>query len=215
MAKSKKVEKNETKSLHDFILLDRSGSMSTKWAEALSSINVYVSELSKKPETKETKVTVAVFDSQAGLQFDVVRSGVLVSDFAPISDKDATPRGMTPLYDAIVRTVALAEQGNPDNCCILIMTDGEENSSRETTQEIAKAALDRARGKKWQVIFLGADFDNMKQAASLGNDAGHTHSYNAMHSVGTMSVTATMRSRYAKGLADMTFTDEDRAKTKQ
>jgi hypothetical protein len=75
---------------------------------------------------------------------------------------------MTPLLDAIVRTIALAEADNPDKAVIVIMTDGHENASREVTRDGVKVALDRVRARGWEVVFLGANFDNISDASSVG-----------------------------------------------
>ena len=193
--------------LHDFILLDRSGSMVNKWIEALTSINVYVQELAKKEETKGTKITIAVFDSQG---FDVVRNGVSVLECNPITDNEAYPRGMTPLYDSVVKLVALAEKKNPTNSCIVVMTDGLENASREASKETAKISLDRCRAKTWQVIFLGADFNNMQQGLDLGNMAGQTMSVNSVNLNQTMRGTASMRTKYAASGQSMSYSSKDK-----
>lgn len=70
---------------------------------------------------------------------------------------------MTPLNDAVGRIVARANAGNYDKVAIIIMTDGGENHSRELTVEGAKKLLDDCRAKGWQVIFLGASYDNVKR----------------------------------------------------
>ncbi len=87
-----------------------------------------------------------------------------------VTDKDATPRGMTPLLDALGRIVALAETDKPDRAVIVVMTDGMENASREVTRAGAKAALDRVQKRGWDVVFLGANFDNISDAESVGVD---------------------------------------------
>lgn len=199
----------------DFILLDRSGSMNRKWTEALNSINVYVEELAKKPETKDNLITVAAFDKHTGnFCFDVLRRSVPVADFKPLTDNDSTPRGWTPLFDGVIQLVALADESKPDNCAILIMTDGEENASKEATRATADAALKRCRDKGWQVIFLGAEFkDVMQQAASMSNAV--SQSMNMMggtYSAFTASM-ATKRGLYASGaLKDISFTEEEKEK---
>src|SRR4051812_39328646 len=95
---------------HDFILLDRSGSMAGLWSEALSSINSYVKKLAD--DKIDTGVTLATFDGEGGLTFDVIRDRIIPSTWKPVSDADATPRGMTPLNDATGKIVALANAGN-------------------------------------------------------------------------------------------------------
>lgn len=198
---------------HDFILLDRSGSMESLWKEALGSINAYVKKLSD--EKVDTGVTLAVFDSQIGnLDFQVIRDRITPATWNPVSDADAIPRGTTPLNDATGRLVALAEAGNYDKVAIIIMTDGHENSSRELSVNQAKALLDKCRAKNWQVIFLGANFDNAHQAASYGNAVHATVEVSAVNLSATMLHTAAMRGAYGATGKTMAFTPEDKRKAK-
>jgi hypothetical protein len=159
--------------MHSYILLDRTGSMEEIWSEALGSVNTFAKEMAEPEGGREiaSKITVAVFDAQDGLQFDVVRKGVEVNRWRNVSNEDAAPRGMTPLYDAIGRIVTLAEFDKPEKAVIVIMTDGKENASRELTNAGAKAALDRARKHGWEVVFLGAEFANFDDAEAVGQSA--------------------------------------------
>jgi hypothetical protein len=156
--------------MHAYLLLDRSGSMQSLWIEALSSVNAYARELASKTDgdAVDSHVTLAVFDGQEGLQFDLLRNKVPALHWENVTDREAAPRGMTPLLDALGRIVALAEADNPDKAVIVVMTDGQENASREMTREGARAALDRVKNKGWDVVFLGANFDNISDAASVG-----------------------------------------------
>jgi hypothetical protein len=199
---------------HDFILLDRSGSMISLWAEALSSVNAYVKKLAD--DKVDTGVTLATFDTDnGGIAFNVIRDRIIPSTWHPVTDADATPRGMTPLSDATGKIVNLAEAGNYDKVAIIIMTDGHENASRELTVEQAKAALDRCRAKNWQVVFLGANFDNAKQAASYGTAAGQTIQTSAKNFGATMRSMAASRTAYAATGAAMSFSDEEKQKLRQ
>jgi hypothetical protein len=198
---------------HDFILLDRSGSMASLWTEALSSINAYVKKLAD--DGVDTGVTLATFDSESsGVTFDIIRDRITPATWKPVSNDDATPRGMTPLNDATGKIVALANAGNYDKVAIIIMTDGHENSSRELTVAQAKKLLDDCRAKNWQVIFLGANFDNAQQSMAYGNAAGATIQSAAANLVGTMAATASMRTAYATAGTAMNYTDEQKRKAK-
>lgn len=200
------------RTLGDYILLDRSGSMASRWAETLSALNAYVTDLAGKPETRDSKVTLATFDTQrGGLAFDVIRKGVPTTSYKPVHDNEATPRGFTPLYDAIGRIVTLAEEDAPTNAVIVVITDGDENNSRELDKSAAKAALDRCRAKGWQVIFLGADFDAMKQSASVGTQSDQTLTMKKGHYRAAAFGLAESRALYASGAnASMSFSADDR-----
>ena len=120
-------------SIHSYILLDRTGSMSDIWDEALGSVNAYAASVGEADEGEiedadiETTVTLAVFDYQESLQFDVLRKDVTSENWTDVTNDEANPRGMTPLFDAIGRMVSLAEADKPEKAVIVIMTDGHEN----------------------------------------------------------------------------------------
>jgi hypothetical protein len=200
-----------------YILLDRSGSMQSLWVEALSSVNAFAKELANRQDglTVDSHVTLAVFDSQESLQFDVLRKKQPALHWENVTDKDATPRGMTPLLDAMVRLIALAETDNPDKAIIVVMTDGQENASREATREGVKAALDRVKAKGWETVFLGANFDNIGDASSVGVGAGNQMAM----AEGTMDMSMkrlAQKSRmYAAQTVPVRFDEEDRAVAKE
>jgi hypothetical protein len=203
-----------------YILLDRSGSMQSLWVEALSSVNAFAKELANKTDgpAVDSHVTLAVFDSQESLQFDVLRKKQPALHWETVTDKDATPRGMTPLLDAMVRIIALAEADKPDKAVIVVMTDGQENASREVTRDGVKAALDRVKAKGWEVVFLGANFDNIADASSVGVRGGQQMAM----SVGTMGASMERLAKKSRaygaadpGAAPIVFDEEDRAVAKE
>lgn len=197
---------------HDFILLDRSGSMKTLWEEALGSVNTYVKKLAE--DKVDTGVTLAIFDSPQGqsdaMDFTIVRERIIPSTWHEVSSTEVEPRGFTPLNDATCRIVNLAKAGNYDKVAIIIMTDGAENASKEFTVTQAKLLLDQCRARGWQVIFLGANFDNTMQAGSYNNNINATMAM----STGTMSAhthaVASKRSTYGATGQSMTFTDDEK-----
>lgn len=197
---------------HDFILLDRSSSMATMWGEAVASVNAYVRKLAE--DKVDTGVTLAVFDSShsGSLDFSVLRDRIIPSTWKDIAGEEAPPRGSTPLNDATGRIVALANGGGYDKVAIIIMTDGQENSSKELTVMQAKALLDECRAKNWQVIFLGANFDNAAQAASYGNAAHNTAQVAPGNLKAALAATASMRSAYATTGKSMDYSAEDKAR---
>jgi hypothetical protein len=198
--------------MNAYILLDRTGSMGPIWTEALGSVNAFVAQLSQDEDSKdETRITLACFDYQESLQFDILRRDVTVGAFQPISDADASPRGMTPLFDAIARITALAEMDAPRKAMLIVMTDGEENSSREVTKTGAAAALERVREKGWQVVFLGANFDAFGEAGKVGVAASQTLNAAPMAMSASMANLAKKSRAYQRMDQAVAFNDADRA----
>lgn len=204
--------------VHSYILLDRTGSMSSIWDEALSSVNSYASGLTNDADGEkiETSLSVAVFDAQDGLQFDVLRRNIGAGGWKDITSKEANPRGMTPLYDAIGKMVTMAEADNPEKAVIVIMTDGQENSSTEYTKETAKAALDRARARGWEVVFLGAEYARFDDAQSVGVSGNKSMAVGAGSMDETMQRLSQKSRDYGASKSEsIDFNEEDRAVAKE
>ncbi|MCU0730727.1 MAG: VWA domain-containing protein [Hyphomonas sp.] len=212
-----KPQKSDT--VQSYILLDRTGSMADIWEEALTSVNAYADSFAADAPGAEiagadikTAVTLAVFDHQDGFQFDVLRDKVDPSKWTKVTNDEASPRGMTPLYDAIGRIVNRAEADAPEKAVIVIMTDGLENSSSELTNQGAKAALDRARARGWEVVFLGAEFASFNDAEAVGMASSKTMAVGQGRMEQSMDNLAQKARAYGKGAAPaVEFTPEDRA----
>jgi len=123
---------------------------------------------------------------------------------------------MTPLYDAIGRIVSLAEKDRPEKAVIVIMTDGEENSSTEMTKKSAKAALDRVRAKGWEVVFLGTEFSNFDDAEGVGQTASRNMAVSKDQLSDSMRRLSDKSKAYASGAApSVEWNAEDRAAAKE
>ena len=212
MAQTQTQTQSQAK-IRSYILLDRTGSMSSIWEEALSSVNAYAASIAGEAGDVMPEITLAVFDAQDGLQFDVLRRAVASKDWQAVTDKEASPRGMTPLFDAIARLIAMAEADNPEKAVIVIMTDGEENASREVTKAGVKAALERAEKRGWEIVFLGAEFANFSDADAVGISAAKSMAMGAGRMKGTMERLARKSQAYyaAEAAAPVTFDEADRA----
>lgn len=185
-----------------YILLDRSGSMETMWDEALGSINGYVAELPEK-----TNVFLAVFDTD----YNVIRN-TTAKKWKPISREDATPRGGTRLFDSAARIMYRALDDNAEKTVIVVMTDGFENSSLNFKQSDVKTLSKTMEAKKWELLFLGANFDKVGDVAT--NNFGVAKGKFADIKVGTMHdyMTTTLSrstAAYATSGAAINLTDNN------
>lgn len=183
-----------------YILLDRSGSMGTLWNEAINSINAYVEKLGKRGNVHFT-----VFDS---VSYDTVRD-CRIKDWTNVSETEVVPRGGTPLYDACGRIMAKAEQDNAKKTMLVVMTDGYENASKEYTQQQIKDRVKAWEDKKWEVVFLGANFDSVEAVSnSVGVVGSKTMNYSQGNFLRGMDALATSTSLYATAGTAVNF-DQD------
>lgn len=191
-----------------YILLDRSGSMATHWVEMIGALNAYVSGLSSDKATKKSEVTVVAFDSAD--PFMVLRNSVKAADWSQITAEEVSPRGGTPLFDAIGKLVTTIRKDAPKKATIVIITDGAENSSMEVKKEAAKAMLDDMRAKNFDVVFIGANFDAFAQGAGLGNMASSTLNMNAGNYGAAMKGLSARSVSYASTGTVGSFSDDER-----
>ena len=106
-------------------LLDETGSMMPYKHETIEGFNTYVDELRSE---KKTKMMLTKFNTQS---MDVGEA-VSIGEVERLDSSSYNPNHWTPLYDAIGKTIAkVDEQIDPKNVLFVIMSDGEENSSKE------------------------------------------------------------------------------------
>jgi uncharacterized protein with von Willebrand factor type A (vWA) domain len=162
----------KNKGLSVFVALDRSGSMQgERWTTAITSLNEYVKNLQK--EKIEGSVSITAFDTFHSVSGPTVRLEDVVTDqsiayFEPLDSNTLQPSGGTPLYDAAAAIMDRAIERNSERTVIVILTDGEENSSKEYTQAKIKSKVKTLQDKSWEVIFLGANFDVAGYTAGSG-----------------------------------------------
>jgi Mg-chelatase subunit ChlD len=150
-----------------YVALDRSGSMSgERWTHAIDSINEYIEGLKK--EKIEGTVNVVAFDYGQSMRLIDLVNDQSIAYYEPLKHDCSAPSGMTPLYDAAANVMDRALENNAKRTVIVIMTDGEENSSKEFTQATIKAKVKDLTDRKWEVLFLGANFDVSRYTAGSG-----------------------------------------------
>jgi len=152
-----------------YIALDRSGSMGSRWEQAIETINEYINGL--KIEKIEGKVNIIAFDTNSKNKPDFVTmiENQSIAYFDPIDYKgDIQPRGSTPLFDAAANVMDRALKNGAKRTVIAIMTDGHENSSIEYDQDAIKNKVAMLTKKGYEVLFLGANFDVTSYTRSSG-----------------------------------------------
>ena len=186
-----------------YILLDRSGSMTSLWNEAVGSINAYVSKLKKRD-----KVLLATFDNE----YEVVRD-CEVADWKDVSDKDILPRGTTALYDSCGKIMEEAEKRDSKKTMLVVMTDGFENASQEYRLDAIKAKIANWDDRKWEVVFLGANFDSVESVSgSLGVAGSKTLNYGVGNFMRGMETLACSTALYSTEGTAVNFSNDVKSK---
>lgn len=157
------------------VVLDRSGSMQERKSDHEGGLRSFIEDQQKLPD--EMRFTL--------IQFDTTNPCEVKLDRVPLAEVatntiELIPRGGTPLYDAIGKSIAhLRQTLTPqDNVIVTIITDGEENQSKEWTKPKVKAAIEELEAANWKFLFLGANFDAFTEGESLGVGAGAAMMFN-------------------------------------
>ena len=105
---------------------------------------------------------------------------------SPMTNTEYFVGGSTALLDAIGLTINklvsvqrnTAEDYRADKVMFVIITDGEENSSREYSADKVHSMIEHEKEKYgWEFIFLGANIDAVQTAQRFGIDADRAVDY--------------------------------------
>ncbi len=161
-------------------IIDKSGSMSGLENDTIGGFN---SNIKQQRETGENVlVTAVLFDTTFKTLYDRVN----ISEIENMTTKDYCPGGGTALCDAVGYTINrikyaqqyLKKDERPDKTMFVIITDGQENSSREFSSSKVKELITEQKQKHdWEFLFLGANMDAVETANTYGIDADKAVTY--------------------------------------
>jgi len=161
------------------VVLDKSGSMGFTKDDVIGGFNRFLEEQKALPG--ECSLSLVLFDGECEM-----RPSVPIRDVAPLTDKTYIPSGMTALLDALgmaindtgKRLAALDEAQRPNKVLVVVITDGNENSSKEHALETVRNMVNHQQDKySWQFMFLGANINSFAEAGQLGFSALSTANF--------------------------------------
>lgn len=204
---------------HIAIILDRTGSMDLIRDDTIGGFNTFLK--AQKAEPGLATLTLVQFDSQD--TYEIIHRFKPIADVPELSRETFVPRANTPLLDAIGRGINdleksladLAESERPSRVVMVIITDGQENASREFRKDhIEKMIKEKQEKSAWQFVFLSADLDAIGDALRSGMPASAVMSYDTnARAVGAAwtSLSRSVSEYRAARKEEVSFTEEDRA----
>lgn len=161
------------------MIIDKSGSMSDLVADTVGGFNEYLAD--RQRESPQTLMSVTLFDTE----LDSVCVATPVSNISRLTAERYRQGGMgnTALNDAIGSTIATIDKhgyARERNILIVVMTDGQENSSKEWTSRAKLAALVKSKEDAgWKFVFFGANIDAFAEAQAMNIPAARSVHYQA------------------------------------
>lgn len=202
---------------HIEVVMDKSGSMASIKSDTEGGFNAFMEEQKALPGT--ATITLTEFSSHGDIHtpWDMIQ----VQDAPAFQLK---PTGNTALLDAIGRSISrlgqtladMPEETRPEKVIFVIVTDGEENDSREfTLTQIHDMITHQTEVYGWTFIFLGANQDAIQAGHRMGVSAHTSMSYAAnakgvASSYGSVSQLVSL-SRSLAPDAVLAFSDADRS----
>jgi len=153
------------------VIVDESGSMAKLAAETISGYNKFLEDQKALPG--DAVFTLCTFNYKHKIIHDFEK----IASVSNLSEDNYIPNGGTALLDAVGSTITsigqklndMPEDERPAKVLFVIITDGEENTSKEFSKNQIKAMVEHQREKyNWEFVFMGANIDSMAAGTAIG-----------------------------------------------
>lgn len=171
------------------LILDMSASMSNLEKETIQAYNDFLDQ--QRKEGDKARVTTVVFNHRQ----KIIHDAMDLEELKGITQDDYQPQGYTALLDALGSTIArIDSMDEKSKKLFVIITDGEENASKEYSTKLIKSMVEGKKEMGWEFVFLGANIDSFTEGARMGiaadrimnfeaSDKGIVESFELMSSV--------------------------------
>ena len=162
--------------VYNLLILDESGSMEVVREPTIRGFNELVQSvqgLAREFPEKKQVVSLTTFNG-AGIREKLFLQES--SALQPLTLADYRPDSMTPLHDAIGQSVSklrhvLSMTGATSyQVLVTVLTDGEENASKEFTRPIIRQLIEQLKEQGWTFTYIGANHDVDRAADGLAID---------------------------------------------
>ena len=191
-------------------LLDRSGSMENCLADTIGGFNAFVREQAPK-----STMSLYLFNNT----FEIVYENKKINDVKRLTVSTFRPWGGTALLDAIAQTIEQVEKNNTQRWAdlddvgdvIVILTDGDENSSTKYTKKEINDMIVSKKAQGWKFVFLAANQDAIKSANDIGIGREAAIDFDTANMCEVMRSASSALSRCVTGESqDIVLTQEER-----
>lgn len=190
------------KTSHVVFILDNSVSMKSSLEATISGFNEFLSVQKLDEEKSGIKTVISLFKF-GGQTLDQVYFKVPAQFCSELNTSSYFPDGFsTNLHDGLGGTILRLNEdltkipkGSRESVMIVLLTDGQENSSTVFSSEDLKKIVSKCEEVNWGFTFLGANIDAFRVGSQFGFNASNTIQCN-MNNIGdTMRSASDMTNR--------------------
>ncbi|HKJ87423.1 MAG TPA: vWA domain-containing protein [Gammaproteobacteria bacterium] len=174
-------------------VLDSSGSMARMASDMIGGLNNLLQEQREQPG--QLLVSLTTFDTDIRHPFSRLPLELVGGLSAHVDGEDPNdgliyhayiPKGGTALLDALGSTIdrtgdrlsSTPEEQRPDKVIVVVLTDGQENSSREYDLRTVRQKVEHQQEQyDWSFIFLGVGIDAFGEGGNLGISQQYTRGF--------------------------------------
>ena len=154
--------------IFNLIIIDESGSMQSIKKEAINGVNETIQTIraaQKKHNDQEHYVSLVTFNNDVKTVYECVPA----DEVKELNERKYQPDCCTALYDAMgISLNALRKKvAQDDKVLVTVVTDGEENASREYNGKAIKSLIDELKEQNWVFAYIGANQDVEVVAATI------------------------------------------------
>jgi len=163
------------------VILDKSGSMDIVRDDTVGGYNTFIEAQKKLPG--DCEITLIQFNQDTEFTY---KSKPIQELKEGLNRDSYMPSGYTGLFDAIGKAInekgaelsALKEEERPGKVMFVIITDGQENASKEFNQDKIREMIDHQKSTySWDFTFLGANIDTNAASSAIGIDQSKSLSF--------------------------------------
>ena len=164
------------RTVYNLLILDESGSMEVVREATIRGFNELVQSvqgLAREFPEKKQVVSLTTFNGVG------IREKLFLQESSalqPLTMADYCPDSMTPLHDAIgqsvskLRNVLITTGAANYQALVTVLTDGEENASKEFTRPVIRQLIEQLKERGWTFTYIGANHDVDQVADGLAID---------------------------------------------
>ena len=194
-----------------YCVIDCSGSMEPFTDRTISGFNEFI-----QSSPKNAELSLLLFSDEIKEVYKMVK----IENVEPLTRDTYKPNGFTALLDGIGKAIELANSkkrswaDDEKDITVLIMTDGQENSSKEYTKARINSLIAQYKMYGWNFIFMGANQDAIQTAGefSIGQESSLTFD---CENVGEAFRSASQAIKRSANCGVFEFTQLERAKSLQ